>query len=303
MSKKSKQKARWVAAAETRGRTDRPWKRPSFVAALAACALLAASATATRFEPVRRAVGLRPLSMEPAQQPGQLPLSKEYVYAGGRLVATEEPAPSATPTPTPTGPAPTNLAATAELSSAGVTGVRLTWDAPAGFAVASYVVERMMAGTGFVQVAAVQEPARTYNDTDVALDSAYLYRVRALFAGGGDSGYSNRDLATTVAFTDAQLHGAVIKAVHLRELRRAVNAVRALVPLGAASWSYEDPVSSPANQRRAIYLEDVTELRGRLDEAMGPLGLQAGGYPDVPPLGRGERVNAEHFEQIRARVR
>lgn len=33
--------------------------------------------------------------------PTPLALAKEYVYAGGRLIATEEPAPQATPTPTP----------------------------------------------------------------------------------------------------------------------------------------------------------------------------------------------------------
>jgi hypothetical protein len=297
MSKKSKRKARGVVAAgpASLGK-DRSRRRRYCVAALSALALLAVSAAATRYGLVRRAVGLRPLIVTPAQGDAPLPFSKEYVYAGGRLVATEEPTPAAAPTPTPAGPPPTNLVATAEFNSAGVTDVRLTWDAPApGSAVVSYVVERMKAGTDFQQVAAVQEPARTYNDADVAPDSAYLYRVRAVFSNGGSSSYANRDLATT---------GAVIKAVHLRELRRAVNAVRALAPpLGDASWSHEDPVSSPPAQRRAIYAADVTELRARLDEALGTLGLQAGGYPDLPPLQVGAVVNADHFEQIRARVR
>jgi|SRR5215213_1915359 len=274
-----------------------------YVAALSALVLLAASVSATRFDPVRRAIGLRPLTVLPAQNQN-LTLSKEYVYAGGRLVATEEPTPASTPTPTPAGPPPTNLSATAEFSSSGVTNVRLSWDVPAsGPAVASYVVECKRAGTGFQQIAAVQEPTRTYNDTAVTLDSSYLYRVRAVFTNAGSSDSSNQDIATTVAFTDAQLQGVIIKAVHLTELRRAVNAVRALAPgLAAASWTYPDPVSGPPEQRRAVHVEDVTELRAKLDEALAQLGLTTG-YPASPPLAIGARINAQHFEQLRARVK
>jgi hypothetical protein len=272
-----------------------------YVAALSALVLLAASVGAARFDPVRRALGLRPLSVSPAQNQN-LTLSKEYVYAGGRLVATEEPTPAATPTPA--GPPPANLVATAEFSSAGVANVHLTWDAPAsGLSVASYVVECKRAGTGFQQIAAVQGPTRTYDDTAVTLGAAYIYRVRAVFTNAGGSDYSNQDLATTVAFTDSQLQGVTIKAVHLTELRRAVNAVRALAPdLGVASWTYPDPVSGPPQQRRAVHVEDVTDLRARLDEAMGLLGLTTG-YPASPPLASGAVINAQHFEQIRARVK
>jgi hypothetical protein len=109
-------------------------------------------------------------------------------------------------------------------------------------------------------------------------------------------------LATTVVFTDGQLQGITIKATHLTELRRAVNAVRALAGVSAATWTYPDPVSSPPELRRKVYLEDVTDLRAGLDEATGPLGLTTG-FPAEPTLYRGAIVNAQHFEQIRARVR
>src|SRR5215213_674770 len=101
-----------------------------YVAALSALVLLATSIGAARFDPLRRALGLRPLTVSPAQNQN-LPLSKEYVYAGGRLVATEEPTPASTPTPAPAGPPPTNLVATAEFPSAGVANVRVSWSAPA----------------------------------------------------------------------------------------------------------------------------------------------------------------------------
>lgn len=101
MSKKSKK--RRVQAAEAgagRPASTRRAGRPKYVAAaLAACALMAACFAAARFDPVRRAVGMRPLVAAPAPaQGGTNPaLSKEYIYAGGRLVATEEP--SARPYP------------------------------------------------------------------------------------------------------------------------------------------------------------------------------------------------------------
>lgn len=304
MSKKSKKNRSEdrPGAARRSGLNLFTGRRP-YYAALSALALLAVSAAATRFDPVRRAVGLRPFTVTPAQNQN-LTLSKEYVYAGGRLVATEEPTPAATPTPTPAGPPPTGLVATAEFPSVGITNVRLTWNAPAsGPSVASYVVECKRPGTGFEQIAAVQEPTRTYTDAAVTLDTAYLYRVRAVFTNAGGSDYSNKDLATTVAFTDSQLPGVTIKAVHLTELRRAVNAVRALAPgLAAASWTYPDPVSSPQSQRRAVRVEDVTDLRTRLDEALAPLGLTIG-YPSSPPLASGALISAQHFEQVRARVK
>ena len=232
-------------------------------AALALCAV-AAGVAATRYDAVRRAVGLPPLIVSPAQGNAPPQLSKEYVYAGGRLVATEEPTPAATPTPTPAGPSPTNLVATATSASS----VSLAWTPPEG-SVVGYVVERR--GAAGSQETPTGSTSASFNDTTPPGDYAYLYRVKAVYAGG-TSDYGNADLATTVIFQDAQLQGGVIQAVHLTELRRAV------------------------------YLEDVTDLRARLDEATGPLGLTTG-YPASPPLARGAVVSAQHFEQIRARVR
>jgi hypothetical protein len=51
-----------------------------------------------------------------------------------------------------------------------------------------------------------------------------------------------------------------------------------------------------------VHVKDVTDLRARLDEAVGPLGLTTGCLAS-PPLASGAVVNAQHFEQIRARVR
>lgn len=262
--------------------------------ALSAVILLTVGTAASRFNDVRRAVGLRPLPAASLAQatPTPLSLSKEYIYAGGRLVATEEP--TAIPTPTASGPPPTNLIATATSASS----VSLTWTAP-GSGVLSYVVERK--GAAGTQEIPTGSTSASFNDSTPPGDYAYLYRVKAVYAGG-TSLYSNQDLATTVVFTDSQLQGVTIKAVHLTELRRAVVAVRALAGVGDPSWTYPDPVSSPASQRRAIYLEDVTDLRVRLDEALTPLNLWSP-YPAEPVLQRFQKVYADHFEQIRSRVR
>jgi len=266
-------------------------------AALAACALLVATFAATRFDPVRRAVGLRPLLAPAAQSPSSLPLAKENIYSGGRLVATEEPTP--TPVPTPAGPPPTNLVATATSAS----GVRVTWQAPAAGSVVGYVVERRGApGTQTVETP-TGSASTSFDDATPAGDFAYLYRVRAVFQSGGPSDYSNSDLATTVLFPEELTpRVTVIKAAHLTELRRAVAAVRALAGLAAPTWTYLSPVSSPPEQRRVIYLEDVTDLRTNLDAALNVLGRYEP-YPSQPALARGAVVYAAHFEQIRQRVR
>lgn len=299
MSKKSKKRVKG-------GATEPPLpavlKAPSkrkrlYVAALCAVALTAAVAAATRYDPVRRAVGLKPLLA--AQGSGGLPLAKEYIYSGGRLIATEEPAPSATPTPTPSGSAPTNLVATAAFPS-GVANVGLTWGAPSsGPTVVSYVVERRGAGTAFQQIATVQEPTRSYNDTGVALNSAYLYRVSAVFSNAGTSDYSNQDLATAVAYSDDPLVAGVttVKAAHLTQMRAAVDAVRALAGVGAASWQ-TNPSPAPGG---SILAAHSVELRSNLNPALSALGVTQ--MPSDSTLAVGLPVKAAHIQDVREKVR
>lgn len=315
MSKKSKKKARAAAeAAPASLGKGGPKRRRYYAAALCALVLLAASAAATRYDAVRRAVGMRPLVFEPAQGGAQLPLSKEYVYAGGRLVATEEPTPAATltptpaatPTPTPAGPTPTNFAA---VFTPPAGGVKLKWTRPTG--AVSYEVERRH-GLGPADLTVIPVGGNVDNFTDQTGENnaSYVYRVRAVFAGGY-SDYSGYDLATAVALSDDPLQPQVtiITAAHLNELRRAVLAVRTLAGKSAPAWTHPDPVSSPASARRAIFLADVTELRSQLDEALTRLDEALGvqlflkPYPPDPPLAKYGTVYAEHFDQIRARVR
>ena len=126
-------------------------------------------------------------------------------------------------------------------------------------------------------------------------EPAYLYKVRAINAGG--SADSAPDLATTVIFTDDPLvaGSTIIKAVHLAELRTAVNAVRALAGLAAATFT---DAATPGVIVKAVH---INELRTDLDQAMSALGFPTGGYTDT--LTAGVVIKAIHFQEIRNRVK
>lgn len=233
----------------------------------------------------------------PAAQQGSLSLAKEYIYAGGRLVATEEP-------PAVVAPPPTAMVASA--ASASPTSVNLTWQAPSASGVTSYMVERRSgAGGSFVQIAAnLAQPNHT--DTSAASGTAHLYRVRAQYASGAVSDYSNSDLATTVAFSDDPLIGAsnsggspasTIRAVHLTEARQAVDAVRALAGLGGATWK-----SDPAPQVNGKILADhFIELRTHLNPALQSLGLPT--VANDTSLAVNQPVRAIHLQAVRDAVK
>jgi len=113
-----------------------------------------------------------------------------------------------------------------------------------------------------------------------------------------------------VAFSDDPLVGAndphspatPIRARHLTELRRAVSAVHALAGMGAVTtWTYPDPVSAPASQRRPVYKEDVQDLRDRLSEALPVLRITPPTYDGITRYFT--KVQAAHFQQLRDAVK
>ena len=171
------------------------------------------------------------------------------------------------------------------------TSVLLTWNASTG--ATSYEVHRRAPGVSDVLLTTTT--STSYTDTTAAANTAYLYKVRAVNAGG--SADSAPDLATTVIFTDDPLAGGStpIKAVHLAQLRTAVNAVRALAGLAAATFT---DTAAAGVRIKAVH---ITELRTELDQAMSALGLTTGGWTDV--LGTGVTIKAIHFQEIRNRVK
>jgi len=98
-------------------------------------------------------------------------------------------------------------------------------------------------------------------------------------------------------FTDDPLVPGVttIKAVHITELRTAVNQARSRASLAAANWA--ESVTSGA----LIKAAHIVELRSRLDEARSALGLSVAPYTD-PSLSAGMTVKAAHIQELRQRV-
>jgi hypothetical protein len=181
---------------------------------------------------------------------------------------------------------PTGVTATAVSS----TRVDVAW--PTAAAATSYQIDRQAAGDGFSQIGTSM--TSSFSDTTASADAAYLYRVRAVNASGVTSS-SAADLATTVIFVDSPLtSGIFVKAVHLSQLRTAVNAVRLLAGLPTANFT------DAATAGTAIRAVHVTELRSTLDAARGALGLSTSGYTDASLTG--VAIKAVHFQELRDRV-
>jgi len=212
--------------------------------------------------------------------------SKEYIYAGGRLIATEEPGASL--------PAPANLVANT-LSNLTPSQVEISWTATPG--ATHYEVERTPNISTNYTLIAGNVTGTTFPDNTVTSVTAYLYRVRAVGAGGSVSPYSNIDLATAISFEDDTLTAGAtqIKAAHANQLRQAVNAVRATAGLSAASWA--ETISAGTTTVKASHIQ---ELRTNLDGARNTLSLPACSYTSVAI---GDPIQKAHVEQLRQCVK
>ncbi len=88
----------------------------------------------------------------------------------------------------------------------------------------------------------------------------------------------------------------IVKAVHLTELRSAVDQARVHAGLSAASWT--ESISSGVTLIKASH---ITELRARLAEARAALGLSAASYTD-PNLTIGDLIKAAHIQELRGKA-
>ncbi|HYI11952.1 MAG TPA: IPT/TIG domain-containing protein [Thermoanaerobaculia bacterium] len=185
--------------------------------------------------------------------------------------------------------APTGFVATATSA----TSVGTSWNSVAG--ATSYEIAR---SSGGAYTSLGTTAALTYPDATAAANTAYLYKVRALGAGGTMSSYSNIDLATTVVFTDDPLAATStpIKITHLSQLRTAVNAVRTIAALGA--FSFTDTVAAGLSVK-ALHL---TQLRTALDAARTILALPAATYTNTLTAGT-TKVKAIDFTEVRNGVK
>ena len=171
------------------------------------------------------------------------------------------------------------------------TRVEIAWNAVAD--ASSYMVERRQPGTLYLFLGTAS--TNSFSDSTAFPDTAYLYRARGTNAAG-TSANSVADLAATVMFTDTALTaGTEIRAVHLAELRTAINAVCLLAGLPAPGFTDS---AVPGTTIKAVH---VTEMRSTLNFARGVLGLPTPPYTD--PSLTSVVVKAVHFEELRDRVR
>jgi hypothetical protein len=171
--------------------------------------------------------------------------------------------------------------------------VRVTW-VPVSGAV-SYEVYRRDAGTTRFTLLGTTR-TNTFSDIEAPANAAYLYRVRAV-NDIGSSADSLADLATLVTFTDDPLvaRSTHPRAVHLAEVRMAVNAVRALARMPAATFT---DAATPGVVIKAVH---IAELRAALDAALLPLGFLTGGYTDA--VAPGVLARAIHIQELRNRMK
>ena len=171
----------------------------------------------------------------------------------------------------------------------------LSWAAVAG--ATGYEVYRSSNGgsLGLVTGTAVPPTSTTYADSGLVANRTYIYRVRALGTAGGVVAYSNLDPATTIMFTDPAILPGVtlVKAIHILQLRTAVNAMRAAGLL--TSQTFQDP-SLIGIQIKGVH---IAQLRGALNAARAAIGLPPISYTD-PGL---SIVRASHVTDLRAGVR
>lgn len=181
---------------------------------------------------------------------------------------------------------PTNVLATATSTST----VQVTWTASAG--AASYNIYRSTDALTYSLAGSAS--STTFNDVGRSANTAYLYTVRAV--NGGESTDSNKDLATTVVFTDDPLAGGAtaVQTTHLTQLRTAVDAVRTLAALGG--FSYTDPTLVAGST--TIKAAHINDLRSALDAARLLLAQSALSYGETVTA-NSTAIKTLHINELR----
>ena len=248
--------------------------------------------------------------------------SKEYIYAGGRLVATEEPASS--------GCSVTSVPAWTAVTTNSA-GVMLGWTVPTGAALFDIQRTPVLGGTPNTIASSLAPPAgastMTYQDfgigSPIALNldgsnsssiKTYIYRIIAYDGLRTCSQTSSLNLATNISFGEA-INGlspgsqTVVKAYHLAELRVGVNAVwnaAALTPT-TITWTNPAGVNPQTIATAKILGAHIDELRTKLDKSLNAINHDLViPYSDPSPLATGAtglNVKAFHFNQLRQQIR
>jgi hypothetical protein len=192
---------------------------------------------------------------------------------------------------------PTAVTATATSG----TSVTITWTAPSGTVPTRYHVYRSANNSTYTQVNAESTTGTSFSDTTASTNTAYLYKVRSVNVASAESSDSNKDLATTVVFTDPTITvlSTVVKAAHITQLRTAVNAVRTLAGLGA--FAFTDSGLAALTPVRAAHIND---LRTALNAALTTLTLSNVTFADSPLVSGagGTPIKKVHITDLRGGV-
>jgi len=172
--------------------------------------------------------------------------------------------------------------------------IDLSWMPPANFLVNQYGINR---GTTLSNVADtnVRTTGTTYGDGRPSSIATFVYSVTA-YSPANETITSNTDYATTIQFTDVPAGSATaIKAVHLSELRQAVDTIR--VAGGGSAFTWTDASLSGIR----VKAQHVSELRSNLATAMTPFGATPGPY--TYSIFSGQTIHAADVNELRTNVK
>jgi Glycoside hydrolase family 44 len=172
--------------------------------------------------------------------------------------------------------------------------INLTWTAVAN--ATGYEVWRSFNNSGFSLRTTTGPSTTAFSDGGLTANTAYLYRVRALFGASAPGNDSVIDPAVTILFTDDVL--TTIKIVHFAQLRTAVNALRASAALAPQVFT-DDPLTT-STKIKGIH---ISQIRNALSEARSAIGLPAISWTDgfiAPPI---TKAKAVHVHEVRNGVR
>jgi hypothetical protein len=136
----------------------------------------------------------------------------------------------------------------------------------------------------------------TFADSGLTASTTYFYKVRAIKADLSASAFSAIDAATTIVFTDASLNtcpAVLIKAVHITQLRSAVNAARAAA--GLTAFTFTDAALAPGNVIKAVH---ITELRTALAPVLSAISVTPS-YTDPTITPGVTTAKAAHVRELR----
>lgn len=279
------------------------------VVALAIC-VAATGAAVSRWEPLRRTLGLPSPTGAPTtqQSPGGLTLAKEYIYAGGRLIATEEPA-VAPPA------APSNLRLVSQA---------LIWNDNSNNESGFKIEKQYDTGNGtwseWTQVATVEANVTSCN---INWSCLVLFRVRAMNAGGDSASSNEVDpcvvfgpnrlflraeamLPTKVALTWQPASGTVDHYEVLRKQSINDNYITLPSNLGPTATTFTDETAVGG----VAYLYRVRAVLSISNSASGGGNFAYSNtdlattiiFEDNPVQARVTTIRAKHIEQLRQAV-